>query len=99
MELRALLAELDAPSVVGDAAQPVRGIAYHSRDVQPGFLFAAFRGLAHDGLTFVAKAAARGATAIVVDRPMPAGDSLVGGPGGPAIVRVADARRALAQVS
>ncbi len=99
MELRALLAELDAPSVVGDAAQPVRGIAYHSRDVQPGFLFAAIRGLTHDGLTFVDEAAARGATAILADRPMPAGSSLVGRPGSPAIIRVADARRALAQAS
>ena len=99
MELRALLAELDAPSVVGDAAQPVRGIAYHSREVHPGFLFAAIRGLTHDGLTFVDEAVARGATALLADRPMPAGGVLAGRPESPAIIRVADARRALAQVS
>ncbi|MGQ0549579.1 MAG: UDP-N-acetylmuramoyl-L-alanyl-D-glutamate--2,6-diaminopimelate ligase [Armatimonadota bacterium] len=100
MELRALLAELDAPSVVGDAAQPVRGIAYHSREVQPGFLFAALRGLTHDGLTFVDEAAARGATAILADRDVPAvGGSPASRAAGVALIRVADARRALAQIS
>ncbi len=100
MELRALLAEVDAPSVVGDAAQPVRGIAYHSREVQPGFLFAAIRGLTHDGLAFVDEAARRGAAVILADRDVTAvGGSPAGRPSGVTVVRVADARRALAQIS
>ncbi len=95
MELRALLTELDAPSVVGDAGREIRGVAYHSRDVQPGFLFAALRGFTHDGLTFVDEAIGRGAVAVVTDRDVrPAG-----GPPGVTLIRVADARRALAQVS
>jgi UDP-N-acetylmuramoyl-L-alanyl-D-glutamate--2,6-diaminopimelate ligase len=92
MELRALLAEIDAPSVVGDADREVRGLAYDSRAVEPGFLFAALRGRTHDGHAFVPEAVNRGAVAVLVDRGVAA-------PGGVAIVRVADTRRALAQCS
>ncbi|MBI3998856.1 MAG: UDP-N-acetylmuramoyl-L-alanyl-D-glutamate--2,6-diaminopimelate ligase [Armatimonadetes bacterium] len=92
MELRALLTELDAPSVVGDAERQIQGIAYHSRDVQPGFLFAALRGLTHDGHDFIGEAVGRGAIAVLVDRDVPA-------PPGATVIRVADARRALGQMS
>jgi UDP-N-acetylmuramoyl-L-alanyl-D-glutamate--2,6-diaminopimelate ligase len=92
MELRALLTEVDAPSVVGDADRQVRGLAYDSRAVQPGFLFAALRGRAHDGHTFIQEAVARGAVAVLVDRDLAT-------PVGATRVRVADTRRALAQVS
>ncbi len=92
MRLRALLAELDAPSVVGDVEVEIQGLAYDSREVLPGFLFAALRGAVHDGRAFAADAVARGAVAVVADRgvgPLP----------GVAVIRVADARRALAQMS
>lgn len=92
MELRALLTELDAPSVVGDAGCHIRGLAYDSRAVEPGFLFAALRGRAHDGHAFIDEAAGRGAVAVLVDRPTAA-------PPGVAVVRVADTRRALGQVA
>lgn len=92
MELRALLTEIDAPSVVGDAGRVIRGLAYDSRVVQPGFLFAALRGRRHDGHAFIGEAAARGAAAVLVDRDVPA-------PPGVTVVRVADSRRALAQIS
>lgn len=104
MDLRALLTELDAPSVVGDAGREIQGIAYHSREVQPGFLFAALRGFTHDGHTFIGEAVGRGAVAVVVDRDLrPEGSPglSASAPPGPAVtlVRVADARRALAQIS
>ncbi|MGH2403561.1 MAG: UDP-N-acetylmuramoyl-L-alanyl-D-glutamate--2,6-diaminopimelate ligase [bacterium] len=99
MELRALLTEVYAPSVVGDAARPVRGIAYHSREVQPGFLFAAIKGLTDDGLTFIDEAVARGAIVILADRDVPATGGRGGTASGVTVVRVADARRALAQIS
>lgn len=92
MELRALLTELDAPSVVGDVDREIRGLAYDSREVQPGFLFAAFRGASHDGHDFIADAAARGAVVVLVDHEVPP-------PSGVTVVRVASARRALAQIS
>jgi UDP-N-acetylmuramoyl-L-alanyl-D-glutamate--2,6-diaminopimelate ligase len=92
MELRALLTELDAPSVVGDAGCQIRGLACDSRAVEPGFLFAALRGRTHDGHAFIDEAARRGAVAVLVDRPVAA-------PPGVAVVRVADARRALGQLA
>ncbi len=92
MDLRALLPELDAPSVAGDADRTIQGIAYDSREVRPGFLFVALRGLTHDGHDFIPEAVARGAVAAIVDRDVPIP------PGVPA-VRVADSRRALGQIS
>jgi len=42
-----------------------RGIAADSRDIRPGFLFAALPGTKTDGARFIADAVARGATAIM----------------------------------
>ncbi len=92
MELRALLTEVDAPSVVGDAGREIRGLAYDSREVHPGFLFAALRGASHDGHAFIAEAVTRGAAAVLVERDVPV-------PSGTTVVRVASSRRALAQIS
>lgn len=92
MRLRALLAELDAPLVVGDVDVEIKGLAYDSREVLPGFLFAALRGAVHDGRSFIDEAVARGALAVVADRE-------VAPPPGVTAIRVADARRALAQMS
>jgi UDP-N-acetylmuramoyl-L-alanyl-D-glutamate--2,6-diaminopimelate ligase len=92
MELRALLTDVDAPSVAGDAARHIRGIAYDSRDTRPGFLFAALRGRTHDGHGFIDDAVSRGAVAVVIDRPAAV-------PAGLTVVRVADSRRALGQIS
>lgn len=92
MVLRALLAAVDTPSVAGDADRVISGLAYDSRAVQPGFLFAALRGRTHDGHAFIDDAAARGAVAVLVDRPIPPRSDLT-------VVRVADSRRALGQVA
>jgi UDP-N-acetylmuramoyl-L-alanyl-D-glutamate--2,6-diaminopimelate ligase len=92
MELRALLTSVDAPSVAGDAARHIRGIAHDSRDTRPGFLFAALRGSTHDGHRFVDDAVSHGAVAVVIDRPIDV-------PAGVTVVRVADSRRALGQIS
>ena len=97
MDVRALLTELDAPSVVGDAGREIRGITYDSREVQPGFLFAALRGLAHDGRDFLPEAIARGAAAILIDRDAPVAREASAG--GVTLIRTGDARRGLAQVS
>jgi UDP-N-acetylmuramoyl-L-alanyl-D-glutamate--2,6-diaminopimelate ligase len=43
----------------------VSGITANSREVQPGFVFAALPGSAHDGRRFIADAVARGAAAIL----------------------------------
>lgn len=92
MDLRTLLAELDAPSVVGDASREILGITHDSREVHPGVLFAALRGRTFDGHAFIGEAVGRGAVALLVDRAVQA-------PAGVTVVRVAETRRALAQVS
>lgn len=46
------------------------GVATDSREVQPGVLFCAMRGIAFDGHEFVARAAAAGAVAALVERPL-----------------------------
>ncbi|HOB13896.1 MAG TPA: UDP-N-acetylmuramoyl-tripeptide--D-alanyl-D-alanine ligase [Novosphingobium sp.] len=48
----------------------VSGVEIDSRDVVPGDLFFALKGEAMDGHRFVAMAFARGASAVVVDRPV-----------------------------
>ena len=50
--------------------QQVNGLTADSRAVQPGYLFAALRGVASDGHDFVEQAIANGAVAILADRPM-----------------------------
>jgi UDP-N-acetylmuramoyl-L-alanyl-D-glutamate--2,6-diaminopimelate ligase len=63
-----LLREARAP---GDVA--VLGVTQDSRDVHPGDLFLAWRGSVSDAHDFVADAAARGAVAAVVERPLDVG--------------------------
>ena len=55
----------------------IRGLAYDSRKVGPGFLFFAFSGAKTDGAQFAQAALGKGAAAIVSDRPAPGG---FGGP-------------------
>jgi UDP-N-acetylmuramoyl-L-alanyl-D-glutamate--2,6-diaminopimelate ligase len=77
-------------SVRGDASVEVRGVRHDSRHVEPGELFVAMRGETSDGATFVEAAIARGAAAVMADRPLPCPVPLV---------LVEDARRALAPVA
>jgi len=71
----------------------IAGIAAHSTDVKPGFLFAALKGAKTDGGAFIADAVRRGASAILVDR-----DVTVDA--GPArVIAVPDARHALAHAA
>ncbi len=49
-----------------DAARLIAGLASDSRDVRPGFLFAALPGAQRQGLDFVEDALARGASALLV---------------------------------
>ena len=68
-----LVRQMDGAALSGDGRIPVRGIALDSRRIGPGFLFAALRGDKTDGMSFVGDALARGAVAVVSDRPRPAG--------------------------
>ena len=74
-----------------DPATPVRGITRDSRQVAPGWLFVAVRGRRTDGHRYIVEAVARGAAAVVLDRPQRVP--------GAAFIRVPDSRIALAQLA
>ncbi|MBI1746036.1 MAG: UDP-N-acetylmuramoyl-L-alanyl-D-glutamate--2,6-diaminopimelate ligase [Acidobacteria bacterium] len=75
----------------GSPSQPVTAVVYDSRRVIPGSLFVAMKGEQTDGHLYVRQAIANGATAILSER-APIDNDV-------AWVSVADARKALAQVS
>ena len=53
------------------AASAVRGVAFDSRRVRPGWLFVAVPGAHVNGSDFVSSAAQRGAAAAIVEQPIP----------------------------
>jgi UDP-N-acetylmuramoyl-L-alanyl-D-glutamate--2,6-diaminopimelate ligase len=68
------LDELIAAAGTGQGtAVEITGLAYDSRDVQPGSLFFCVSGYQRDGHDFAAQAVARGAVALVVERPLDLG--------------------------
>ena len=77
------LGELIGPEVTLPAplaAVPIRGLAADSREVKPGYLFAALPGVATDGVRFIEDAVRRGAAAILVPEgmtEMPAGTPMI----------------------
>lgn len=81
----AMMAPEDAPS-----NPEITAIGYRSQAMRPGGLFVAIPGERVDGHTYIEDAVARGAAAVVAERPSAAGV--------PVIV-VADSRRALAQLA
>ena len=67
MELRKILEGVEIKKLVGDPHQEITGIAYHSKRVEEGFLFAAIRGLEFDGHQFIGEAMERGAKALLME--------------------------------
>jgi UDP-N-acetylmuramoyl-L-alanyl-D-glutamate--2,6-diaminopimelate ligase len=94
MKLRSLVAGCKIVTLAGDPDVEVRGIAYDSRHVEAGFLFAAIRGARDDGNRFVAQAISGGAVAVLSSAP--AG---VAAPAASTWVQVADDREGLAVVA
>src|SRR6202162_5463581 len=90
MKLADLLSD-ETPIDARHAALDVTGVSADSRKIRPGDVFVAVSGANADGLRFVPDAVAAGAAAVLAERapdaPLSAGVPLV---------RVADARRALA---
>ncbi|MGQ4273156.1 UDP-N-acetylmuramoyl-L-alanyl-D-glutamate--2,6-diaminopimelate ligase [Terrihabitans sp. B22-R8] len=70
----------------------ISGLTSDSRNVRPGFLFAALPGLKADGIRFAATALAAGAVAVLTESREPLPDGLVP-------VRVSNARAALAKAA
>ena len=87
------LSELCGPSAAPAEADatPITGLTADSREVRPGFVFAALSGVKTDGARFIADAVARGAVAIL------AGDAVeVEVEGRIPVIRDANPRRRLA---
>ena len=90
--LRELLAGLKGCQVSGDDRLPVPGVAYHSQEVVPGGLFVALKGAQTDGHLFLDAALNQGARVIVTEQDLTP-------PPGVTVVKVPDARLALAHLA
>src|SRR4051812_26800907 len=66
-ELRDILYTARITSTSGDMNVEIKGVAFDSRKVQPGFLFVAVKGTQSDGHTFIEKSIIAGAVAIVCE--------------------------------
>ncbi|HEY7160967.1 MAG TPA: UDP-N-acetylmuramoyl-L-alanyl-D-glutamate--2,6-diaminopimelate ligase [Acidobacteriota bacterium] len=90
MKLGALLTALEEFELIGAIDVDINGIAYDSKNVKPGYLFAALPGQNAHGLQFVSEVKEQGAAAILSDSPFDTSLPLVLVPG---------ARYALANLS
>ncbi|HJV66549.1 MAG TPA: UDP-N-acetylmuramoyl-L-alanyl-D-glutamate--2,6-diaminopimelate ligase [Geomonas sp.] len=87
MKLAQLLECLEGARITGDSDVEIEGLYYDSRQVRPGGLFFALRGVKSDGTLFIDAAVKGGAVAVVADRPCAVP--------GVTVVEVTDARRAM----
>jgi len=93
MRLRELLRALTSAEVTAEADPDILGLAYDSRDVRPGWLFAAMEGQHTDGHRFINEALDRGAVAVLhARRSVPLRP-------GVAYIRVEDPRRSLSPLA
>jgi UDP-N-acetylmuramoyl-L-alanyl-D-glutamate--2,6-diaminopimelate ligase len=92
MRLNDLLRDIPGVHVNGNGMAEIAGLAYSSKQVEPGFLFAALKGEKTDGYDFVEEAVGRGAGVVLSSRPRPQNVRA-------AWVQVADPREALALAS
>lgn len=68
MEMKELLKCLNIIKVKGPTDFPVRGLAYHSNRVQPGFIFFCLEGTRADGHKYISQAVDAGAAAVVLEK-------------------------------
>jgi UDP-N-acetylmuramoyl-L-alanyl-D-glutamate--2,6-diaminopimelate ligase len=71
MKLKDLLEGVPRVRYNGNEEQEIQGIAYSSRDVKPGFLFAALKGEKKDGFEFIEEALLNSAVVFLSERPKP----------------------------
>ncbi len=77
MQLSHLLTNVPIQGIQGATAREVGAIRFDSRQVQPGDVFVAVRGVQADGHQFIATAIEKGAGVIVSELPLPAAESAV----------------------
>ncbi len=93
MKLKKLLERIQPQEILGSSELVVTGLAYDSRQVQPGMIFFALPGVKVDGVDFISQALVSGAVAIIAER-LPKSC-----PADVCFVRVANARLAMAQIA
>ncbi len=91
MRLEELLDTIEEKKVTGPRDIEVSGLAYDSRQVEPGNAFFCIKGLVTDGHLFAAGAVEKGARVLFVERELE--DEV---PGGVTLIQVPDTRFALA---
>lgn len=92
MRLESITQNVQTIRVNGTLDREIQSIAYDSRQVRPGALFVALRGMRHDGSDYIREAVSRGAIAVVSEEewpPIP----------GVTQIRVEKPRRALAEIA
>ncbi len=92
MKIEDLLCGVATVQLHRKGQEEIAGIAYSSRAVEPGFLFAALRGEKNDGFHFIPEAISKGAAAVLSERPMPSEYDINW-------IQVQDARKSLALCS
>src|SRR4029453_6761082 len=92
--LHELITGLRYEVLKGSTSCALAGITADSRKVQPGWAFVAIPGVKVDGHTFIAQAVARGASLLVVDRPLDLTTTTLA-----CCLRVPDSRHALAHMA
>ena len=90
MKLKELLKDIEVLDATADMEMEIPHVSYDSRATQSGDLFVAMTGFAADGHAFIGKAMAAGASAVLCQK-LPEDPTVP-------YVRVADSRRALAEV-
>ncbi len=91
VQLSKLLEGVDTRKITGETLKEIEGIAYHSKRVRRGFLFAAIRGMEADGHRFVEEAIEAGAEAVLLEEERDIPNRTV--------ISVPNSRRALAKIS
>ncbi|MDD5482135.1 MAG: UDP-N-acetylmuramoyl-L-alanyl-D-glutamate--2,6-diaminopimelate ligase [Kiritimatiellae bacterium] len=93
MKLNNLLEALEPIAVHPRSDPEIKGLAYDSRQVRPGYLFFALKGRSADGRIFIQDAVDRGAAAVVSE-----GARFIGR-GQAVMLQVADARRSMGRAA
>ncbi|OGP65574.1 MAG: hypothetical protein A2170_04090, partial [Deltaproteobacteria bacterium RBG_13_53_10] len=91
MKLQDLLEGIEVRRIAGETRREIEGIAYHTKQVRRGYLFAAIRGMEVDGHTFINEAVRGGAEAILLEEGQEIPERTA--------VFVANSRQALARIS
>jgi len=74
--LSELLVEQQIEACEGNQSIEIKGIAYDSRQVMPGFIFVAIEGFKTDGHQFIDDAVSRGAVALLIQREVAVPDGI-----------------------